>query len=102
MSIKDIHPINSESEVLSRETIIQSNDAVGDIKLGVITGNAKPHYYFVLAGEIIWIESIVVEETEVRCGAHAHGKVGGHHVCTLYVQKNHLADVKTLLQEVQP
>ena len=97
-----IQIIPTEPGSLCRETIIQSNDAVGEIKLGVITGNAKPHYYFVLAGEIIWIESIVLEETEVRCGAHAHGKVGDHHVCTIYIQKNHLDDAKTLLQEVKP
>ena len=101
MSIKDIHPVNSESEVLSRETIIQSNDAVGNISLGVMPLIQNQCYYFDINGIHIWVERIVIEVNEVRCGALAHGLVGGHRVCSLYVQKNHLDDVKALLQEVQ-
>ena len=98
MSIKDIRPVNSESEVLGRETIIQSNDAVGNISLGVIVG---PQYFFDINGILIWVKRIVLDVNEARSGAQAHGLVGEYRVCSLYVQENHLDDVKALLQEVQ-
>lgn len=97
-----IQIIPTETGSLCRETIIQSNDAVGNISLGVMPLIQNQCYYFDINGILIWVERIVIEVNEVRCGALAHGLVGGHRVCSLYVQKKHLDDVKTLLQEVQP
>lgn len=93
-----IQIIPTEPGSLCRETIIQSNDAVGNIILGVTVG---PLYFFDINGIFIWVESIVLEVNEARSGAQAHGLVGGYRVCSLYVQENHLDDVKALLQEVQ-